>query len=503
MFLGWLQGDALALVHEAWGEEELGEFAPKCLNGKQLAMSIQREPSARNPRISYPVPGLGDEALTVREWQVWLVAALAALDGAPLTTAQIGRAGGISADYAHESLIGIPSRLGAIVRDEDQRHRYRLPAALLKALATQRVTLTSALADTEQRLRAKHQAVSSGRKAVAQLALEQAARALCTDDAARARRVVLEGQLSVGRIVALAPPRERELVRARAAAFFVDLWMQTDEPQRAVLLARRILRDLKRLPAEYAAEIFANAAAAERMLGLHRLPHAVELYSAGIAYVEQAGLDAHTKRRLLRWLNASRARLLTQLEDFEQADRSVGNAVERLDDHDADGVGDTRLTAARLALMHGHVERAGQFVSVARQVAIGGRRWIQGWVARYEADVLMGTLPRDGVRLDAATREACLLRCVEAWRLCGGIGFQTQLIMARVAVSQAGPDEEAVVRQVAASELAQMYRVVAMWHRARYGVRPSECGVCREEPLSIKARHGLGLERAEDWRFLT
>ena len=75
--------------------------------------------------------------------------------------------------------------------------------------------------------------------------------------------------------------------------------------------------------------------------------------------------------------------------------------------------------------------------------------------------------------------------------------------MARVAVSQAGRDEEAVVRQVAASELAQMYRVVAMWHRARYGVRPSECGVCREEALSIKARHGLGLERAADWRLLT
>lgn len=466
-------------------------------------MSIQQEPSARNPRISYPVPGLGDEALTVREWQVWLVAALAALDGAPLTTAQIGRAGGISADYAHEALIGIPSRLGAIVRDEDQRYRYRLPASLLKALATQRVTLSSALADTEQRLRAKHQAVSSGRKAVAQLALEQAARALCTDDVARARRVVLEGQLSVGRIVSLVPPRERELVRARAAAFFVDFWMQTDEPQRAVLLARRILRDLKRLPAEYAAEIFANAAAAERMLGLHRLPHAVELYSAGIAYVEQTGLDAHTKRRLLRWLNAARATPLTLLEDFEQADRSVGNAVERLDDHDVDGVGDTRLMAARLALMHGHVERASQFVSVARQAAIRGRRWIQGWVARYEADVLMGTLPRDGLHLAAATKLACLRRCVEAWQLCGGIGFQTKLIMARVAVSGVDVESEAAVQLEADREISAMHRTVAQWHRVRFGVAPSRCSTCRHQSISVIARHSMGFDCAGDWRFFT
>lgn len=242
---------------------------------------------------------------------------------------------------------------------------------------------------------------------------------------------------------------------------------QTQRAERHVVAALDSERDPLRR-----AELWAVRGAALRIAGRPR--EAVAAFEQASAALRQVppGVPTH-----LRWnVAASAVAPLLAAADFDGARERV--AAGRHAAEDLSGWAETAVREAQVALARGDARTAEQVLEAVR-----GRpdlpHYLRGWVARAAAGLLSG----------ATERWAWNEQLQAAWTLCRGYGFQRRLVLARLA---AWP-ERFLPEAWPEPARRQLDAFAARVHAERHRRRPSECPVCRREPLPHRAAHALGI----------
>lgn len=155
---------------------------------------------------------------------------------------------------------------------------------------------------------------------------------------------------------------------------------------------------------------------------------------------------------------------------------------------DATAVVETLLLEVRVLLGRGHVTLASERLEAARARVGDALPWVQGWLPRYEADVLAA---QAGGQPDGGAAQAYVGALGTAWESNAGFGFQRRLILSRIAgvsVDFEGRWTHAVTRSIALE--------VGALHRDRLGLRLEDCPRCRDGSVQVRVVHALGLTTA-------
>ena len=275
------------------------------------------------PQHSILSQSFGSSSIDARQWQILCVAALADLDGNPLTTSQIASRCGITARQVRQQLVDLPKRDRWFdERQENDSRPWTLSPSCRNLLEKNakdsakdqkddwdkawkdewKKALKSELRALSHYLQIRGRSAPSSDKDESLRCLERAEAALYSGQIDLSRRLLQQCQLDLRHGPGKFPPKDRPLFRARIGAALVRLYMTIEDSARTEQIAKTIFRSQDKLPAEYVAHIYGNTAGTVRMRGPEQLPASVQLFDQGIAFVVGATLNPAEKRRMLRWL---------------------------------------------------------------------------------------------------------------------------------------------------------------------------------------------------------
>lgn len=442
--------------------------------------------------------GVG-EALELREQQLVL---MLRLEGGALSAVELARRSGVSVEQVESLLEGLD------VCERAASGMWELHAPMWQRMVASHEELVNDLRNVELALRLQMRPTGRSRRAAVLEQLQAAETRLSGWDIAGARDLVARHGLSLHRLLSLVPPRERDHVRARFMLLHATTLMNAGEADRAVAAFQRWrqLGAMPRLPADSAVRLLATISAAYRMTPGGAV-HAHQVLDEADRIISSNPIEPGARRRLQRWVFCIRATPFTLLEDHDKAAAMLERATDQLDGQ-IDEVAEVELYRIRTLLAQGRREEASvRFDEIAPR-ARHASLWIQGWLYRYQADVIAGGRPASVTKCD---RPADVLHaCLQGWIRCRSFGFQQRLLLTRVAVAQ--PSHRDVEMALAAAidadrasvaeAWADLKRQVAVLHRRRHGRRPSEC-TCAGRGVAPCIVHALGLHESETLRHLT
>ena len=138
------------------------------------------------------------------------------------------------------------------------------------------------------------------------------------------------------------------------------------------------------------------------------------------------------------------------------------------------GIAESTLLLSRPLLWQGQVERASQLCESVNQSS----GWIYGWLLRYRADILRGSM---------SPLEQWFLTLRDAWRANMGYLFQQKLLLARILTI----DIKDTVGTLDPRTLRSLSLAACRAHRERFGLSQESCARCRGQGWMGAARHSF------------
>ncbi len=208
----------------------------------------------------------------------------------------------------------------------------------------------------------------------------------------------------------------RQRLACELALLHADLAMNQGRARKAVAIARR---GLARAEGEHETQFRLHmvSGAAARMVSPESLPESLQHFvrAAHLA----AALTPTRRKHAMRWALASQATPLVAMDRLAEAELVAGRAWSMGSAEDPMGIAESTLLLSRPLLWQGQVERASQLCESVNQSS----GWIYGWLLRYRADILRGSM---------SPLEQWFLTLRDAWRANMGYLFQQKLLLARI-----------------------------------------------------------------------
>ena len=395
------------------------------------------------------------------------------------TLSQLARHIGCSPEAVGQQLRAAPSNI--VHRDSSQwPHRWWLAPAAISSL--------------DGRLCGTHRRTGRALADWATVQVERAHTVLRDGQPTRAARILRDHGLSAADLIPRLSLRNRGQLIAALAYIDGDIAMAAGNADRAIFRLDRAARAAREHAPHLVAEILATKAAGLRMRNISSLELAVEAYDEAGAWVAQASTE-QGQARLAAWITRSRSTPYAILGDWPRAAEAIEQAGETCADLDSAAEAEKLLLSTRILLgtpCSRSIQRAADAVERAAKLAATCPPWVQGWVPRYEADLMMAAHPQQ----EWATAAPLLER---AWYLNKSYGFQRRLVLARLADMGDHLSLEEVLQPEMLRSLTQ---VVAQAHPGRHARSILACPQCRSAQLHQRIRHALDIDPGASQGFL-